>query len=179
MKLCLRKYKCKRENDIFLKSFLICHESHPITTHTYCHHPSRKPCSLPLILSLSLNPCLSADMHHHGPNQKGLFSSLFITGGSQDRNSNRAGTWKQELMQRPWRNTAYWHTESAFFKNPGLPVQGQDHAQWVPPLLNQSLIKKMPTGQLYGCIFSIGVPSSQMTLACVKLNKTSLYNPCG
>lgn len=40
---------------------------------------------------------------------KGLFNSLHftlwsITGGSQER----AGTWMQELMQRPWRSTAYW-----------------------------------------------------------------------
>jgi hypothetical protein len=28
---------------------------------------------------------------------------LFITKGSQDRNLHRAGTWRQELMQRPWR----------------------------------------------------------------------------
>jgi hypothetical protein len=33
---------------------------------------------------------------------------LFITKGSQVRNSHRAGTWKQELMQRPWRDAAYW-----------------------------------------------------------------------
>jgi hypothetical protein len=26
---------------------------------------------------------------------------LFIIEGSQDRNSNRAGTWRQELMKRP------------------------------------------------------------------------------
>jgi hypothetical protein len=32
----------------------------------------------------------------------------FTTEGSQDRNSNRAGTWRQELMQRPWRDAAYW-----------------------------------------------------------------------
>jgi hypothetical protein len=30
-------------------------------------------------------------------------SSLFIIKGSQDRDSSRAGTWMQELMQRPWR----------------------------------------------------------------------------
>jgi hypothetical protein len=29
---------------------------------------------------------------------------LFITKGSQDRNSHRAGTWRQELIQRPWRD---------------------------------------------------------------------------
>jgi hypothetical protein len=28
---------------------------------------------------------------------------LFITKGSQDWNSHRVGTWRQELMQRPWR----------------------------------------------------------------------------
>jgi hypothetical protein len=35
---------------------------------------------------------------------------LFITKGSQDLNSHRAGTWRQELMQRPWRGAAYWLT---------------------------------------------------------------------
>jgi hypothetical protein len=35
-------------------------------------------------------------------------TSLFIIKGSQDRNSNKAGTWRQELMQRPWRGAAYW-----------------------------------------------------------------------
>jgi hypothetical protein len=33
---------------------------------------------------------------------------LFITEGSQDRNSNRAGTWRQELMERLWKDAAYW-----------------------------------------------------------------------
>ena len=40
---------------------------------------------------------------------------LFITKGSQDWNSNMAGFWRQELMQRPWRAAAaYWLT------SPGL-----------------------------------------------------------
>jgi hypothetical protein len=34
-------------------------------------------------------------------------TSVFIIKGSQDRNSNRIGAWKQELMQRPWRRAAY------------------------------------------------------------------------
>jgi hypothetical protein len=33
---------------------------------------------------------------------------LFITKGSQDRITHRAGTWRQELMQRPWRDVPYW-----------------------------------------------------------------------
>jgi hypothetical protein len=36
------------------------------------------------------------------------FTSLFIIKESQDRNSNRAGNWKQELMQRPFRDAGYW-----------------------------------------------------------------------
>ena len=35
------------------------------------------------------------------------YTLLFITKGSQDWNSHRAGTWRQELMQRPWRGAAY------------------------------------------------------------------------
>jgi hypothetical protein len=39
----------------------------------------------------------------------GYTSTLYsITGGSQDRNSIRVATQKQELMQRPWRVAAYW-----------------------------------------------------------------------
>jgi hypothetical protein len=34
--------------------------------------------------------------------------SLSTTKGSQDRNSHRARTWRQELMQRLWRGAAYW-----------------------------------------------------------------------
>jgi hypothetical protein len=44
--------------------------------------------------------------------EEGVYSaytstSLFITKGSQDRNSHRAGTWRQEVMQRPWRDVSY------------------------------------------------------------------------
>ena len=33
--------------------------------------------------------------------------SLFYIEGSQDRNSNRAGSWRQELMQKSWKGAAY------------------------------------------------------------------------
>jgi hypothetical protein len=39
---------------------------------------------------------------------------LLITKGSQDRNSHRAGTWRQELMQRPWRAAVYWTGSPGF-----------------------------------------------------------------
>jgi hypothetical protein len=34
--------------------------------------------------------------------------SLFIIEGRRDWNSKRAGTWREELMQRPWRGAAHW-----------------------------------------------------------------------
>jgi hypothetical protein len=37
-----------------------------------------------------------------------IYISLFIIEGCQDRKSNKVGTWRQELMQRPWRGAAYW-----------------------------------------------------------------------
>ena len=76
------------------------------------------------------------------------FVSLFFTKGSQDRNSHRAGTWRQELMQRTWRGAAYW------LASPGLlsllSYRTQDYQpRMVPPTMgwalpHQSLIKKMP-----------------------------------
>jgi hypothetical protein len=43
-----------------------------------------------------------------GEEEKGLLSLHFHIKESQDENSSRAGTWRQELMQSPWRSTAYW-----------------------------------------------------------------------
>jgi hypothetical protein len=33
---------------------------------------------------------------------------LLIIDGSQVKNSNKEGTWRQELMQRPWKGAVYW-----------------------------------------------------------------------
>ena len=51
--------------------------------------------------------------------EKWLYSAyistlMFITKGSQDWNSHRAGTWRQELMQGPRRDAAYWLAQPAF-----------------------------------------------------------------
>ena len=68
-----------------------------------------------------------AVMKHHDQNnleRKGLIwltlPSLFITEGSQDRNSSRAGIWRQELMQRPWRGAAYWLTSRGLLNSAHL-----------------------------------------------------------
>jgi hypothetical protein len=39
---------------------------------------------------------------------------LFIVEEIQDRNSNRTKSWMQELMQRSWRNIAYWLAQPTF-----------------------------------------------------------------
>ena len=47
-----------------------------------------------------------------------ISTSQFIIKGSQDRNSSKAGTWNQELMQRSWRDAAHWlapHGLSTYF----------------------------------------------------------------
>ena len=54
-----------------------------------------------------------------------IYISLFIAEGSQDRNSNRAGTWRQELMQRPWRIAVYWVASHGLLSL--LSYRTQDH----------------------------------------------------
>jgi hypothetical protein len=41
---------------------------------------------------------------------------LFITKGSQNRNSHRAGSWRQKLMQRPRKGAACWLASSGLLK---------------------------------------------------------------
>jgi len=40
--------------------------------------------------------------------------SHIIIRGSQDQDSSKAGTWRQELMQRPWRDAPYWLASPGF-----------------------------------------------------------------
>jgi hypothetical protein len=106
---------------------------------------------------------------------KGLFSLHFhITKGSQDRNSDRTGTRRQELMQRPWRDVTYW------LASPGLlsllsyrtqnykPRDGPPTMD--PPTLDHLLRKCLRTGS-HGGISSREAPFSVITLACVKLTQ--------
>ena len=74
-------------------------------------------------------------------------TSLFIIEGSQDRNSNRAGTWRQELMQRPWRGAAHWLALHGLLNLISYKTQDHHpkddtaHSELSPP--RRSLIKKM------------------------------------
>jgi hypothetical protein len=48
---------------------------------------------------------------------------LFITKGSQDRNSHRSRTWSQERMQRTWRDAAYWLASPGLLSLPSYRIQ--------------------------------------------------------
>ena len=102
--------------------------------------------------------------------------SLFIIRNHQDRNSNRAGTWRQELMQRPWRDTAYWLSHHSLlsllsYRIQGhLPRNGTTHiGQDPPPSITN--YENSPQPYLMGGICPIEAPSSLMTLACVELTE--------
>jgi hypothetical protein len=87
-------------------------------------------------------------MKHHDKKQVGekrlylayMFTSLFIIKGNQDRNSHRAETQKQELMQRPWRSAAYWlapHNFLSLFSyrtQEHQPRDGTTHNGQGPPI---------------------------------------------
>jgi hypothetical protein len=81
---------------------------------------------------------------------------LFITEGNQDRNSNRAGTWRQELMQRPWRDAACLLAPQGLlsllsYRTQDLQLRdGTTHNGWVLPY--QSLIQKIPYRLAYSWI---------------------------
>jgi hypothetical protein len=75
---------------------------------------------LPIVNDGSLLPCVLGKVGIWVPTQyimkqvgeENVYSAytstlLFITKGSQDRNSQRTGTLRQELMKRPWKGTVY------------------------------------------------------------------------
>jgi hypothetical protein len=95
--------------------------------------------------------------YHHQNNlgRKGLIwlifpqPSLFISKGSQDPNSNRAGTWWHEVMQRPWRGAAYWLTPHGLLRLHSYSTQGHlfrggpTHSGLRPPTLSVFLVFSM------------------------------------
>jgi hypothetical protein len=69
---------------------------------------------------------------------------LFITKGSQDWNSSRTGTWRQELAQRPWRvllsDLFYKASSVCFLREPRPSSPEAAPPTWSGP----STIEKMP-----------------------------------
>lgn len=109
---------------------------------------------LPFLTSVLIR-VTAAVMKHCGQKQVGeervdlacASTLLFISKGSQDRSSNRAGTWKQELMQRPQRGAAYLLASHGLLRL--LSHRTRDHQLRDGTTHNglgpsyQSLIKKM------------------------------------
>lgn len=80
---------------------------------------------------------------------------------------DRAGTWKQEVKQRPWRTTASWFV--LLLTEDHLHRSSITHSE-LTPLPSRKCLIDLSAGKLDGDIFSIAVPS-QMTLVWVKLTK--------
>jgi hypothetical protein len=101
-------------------------------------------------------------------------TSDFMIKGSQGRDKNRAGARRQELVQRPWRDAAYWLAPHGLLSL--LSYRTQDHQprgstihNWLGLLPSVTNLKKCYTAGSYGGIFLTEVFFSQTTLACVKL----------
>lgn len=102
---------------------------------------------------------------------------LLIIEGSQDKNSNRAGTRRQELVQRPQRSTTYWLVlhgllRVLFYRTQDhQPRSGTTHNKLGPPTpsTNYNFPIGLPTTKSYRSIFSIEAPSSMMNLVCVSV----------
>jgi hypothetical protein len=103
-----------------------------------------------------------------------IWLMISVIEGSQNRNSDRAGTWRQELMQRPWRGSPYWLAPHGFRSL--LSYRTQDHQPRdgithgglsSPPPPHQSLIKKIPCRLVYlqsNLLKAIKVSSSRITI---------------
>ena len=130
----------------------------------------------------------TASVKHYDQNQVGeervylayMSTLLFITRGRQDRNSNRARTWRQGLMQRPWRvlltGLLPLVCSACFLIEPKTTSPEMAPPTMGPPTLDHQP-RKCPTARSHGGIFSREAPFSVTTPTCVKLtHRTSQYS---
>ena len=97
-------------------------------------------------------------MKHHdqsNPGRKGFIWLMLPHHGRKSR-PNRAGAWRQELMQRPWRGAAYWLALYDLLSL--LSYRTQNHSPGVATptmgwaLPHQSLVKKIHYRSAYSQI---------------------------
>jgi hypothetical protein len=103
---------------------------------------------------------------------KGLFGLHFhitIHVWRKSGQKNSTGTWRQELMQRPWRGAACWLAPLACPDH--QPRDGPTHNGWTL-LLHKPLVRKCPTGcptaGSYGGNFS-QLRFLQISITCINL----------
>lgn len=91
------------------------------------------------------------------------------------------GTWRPELRQRSWKSAAYCLVPMAYSTRFVRELRSlcrervQSAVCWALPPQSRSCSSALPAGQSDRGLFSLQFPSSQMTLACVKLEKTNQY----
>jgi hypothetical protein len=105
---------------------------------------------------------IDAMKHHHQkkPGEERLthFTWYSIIEGCQTGQELKQGrTWRQELMQRPWRSAAYWIAlmacSACFLIEPRTTSLGMaPPTMGIPHGPHQSLIKKMPNKLAYSLI---------------------------
>ena len=88
----------------------------------------------------------------------------------------KAGSWRQELKQKLRRKDAFsWFAQPALSRLPGPAAQVWHHLQWEAPSHITRQSRECSTGwatcQSYRDIFSVTLPSSQVTLMCVKVTQ--------
>jgi hypothetical protein len=102
------------------------------------------------------------------------FVSWVLPGNGSSLREVRAGTWRKELMQRPWSGVASWLALMAC--SACFPIKPRTtRPGMAPPTMGEAFpinyysLRKCLTAGFYGSIFSVAVPSFQMTLGYLKL----------
>lgn len=96
-----------------------------------------------------------------------------VTAGAQGNNL-KAGTNAEAMDEHGLLTYSLLFTQPVFLYNPVSPVQVWHHPQWASPLksiINEWNVSVTCTGQSDGDNASTEVPSSKVTLVCVRLTK--------
>jgi hypothetical protein len=120
--------------------------------------------------------------------EEGLFPSYTLQSvikGSRGRNSGKAGTWCQELKQSSWRKAAYGPATLSLLSllsyttspEVALPIVSRAQPHHSPQL--RKGLEGLPAGHSAGGIFSVEVPSSLTSLACVNPTENSAQHSDG
>lgn len=95
-----------------------------------------------------------------------------------------SGSWRQDMMQRPWRDDVYWLTpvslRRSFFLNPRPQAQWCQCSQWELSPTHQLLIKKMYYSWNYESMFfqmnSGLLCDSSLFLVDIKISQDNLFH---